>query len=273
MAARPDCAARARRARGRRYRIANHGRRRASRHIRLARLRRAGLGRAAQMGANALHDQPFGARRERLAARSSGQAGSRRSRARSPARLALRATGSSSSSTATPRAASISCRRAAANEERVAAPGEGHGLAGLDRREVDLDRGQRQHVGRRIHLIDQAATAWPRRPLRSLPRLRCRGSRVVSDRRSAYDPRSYCPLNITARRKQKRAARAPAPQQRAYNVRIIKKYESRLVCGTMPQKTRDSGRYAKTAQITATQNRHGDHAPCSSPTFRRTRRH
>ena len=45
--------------------------------------------------------------------------------------------------------------RAVADEDRLAAPQHGDGLPGLDRREVDLDGGQRLRGGVRVHLVDE----------------------------------------------------------------------------------------------------------------------
>ncbi len=45
--------------------------------------------------------------------------------------------------------------RAVADENRIAAPLEGDLLAFGDRRQVDFDRGQRQHRGVGIHLADE----------------------------------------------------------------------------------------------------------------------
>ena len=44
---------------------------------------------------------------------------------------------------------------AVADENRLAAPFHGNALAFLDRAEIDFDAGQRQHIGRRIHAVDQ----------------------------------------------------------------------------------------------------------------------
>ena len=46
-------------------------------------------------------------------------------------------------------------RRAPADEQRMAAPGEHDLLAGLDRRNVGFDRAQRQRRWRGIHLVDE----------------------------------------------------------------------------------------------------------------------
>ena len=44
---------------------------------------------------------------------------------------------------------------AVADEHRLAAPLDGELGAGLDIADIDLDRGQGQHVGRGVHLVDQ----------------------------------------------------------------------------------------------------------------------
>ena len=45
--------------------------------------------------------------------------------------------------------------RAVADEDRLALPEHGDPLADHDRRQVDLDGGQRQHVLRRVHVVDE----------------------------------------------------------------------------------------------------------------------
>ena len=46
-------------------------------------------------------------------------------------------------------------RRAVADEDRLAAPQHGDRLAFLDRRDIDLDGGERLRTGVRVHLLDE----------------------------------------------------------------------------------------------------------------------
>ena len=84
-----------------------------------------------------------------LTSRFSSVAGAR------PGRLALRASGSGRSATGNGARLGNFLLRAAAHEERLAAPHHGHLLALLDGRKIEFDGGQRQHRSGRIHLVDQ----------------------------------------------------------------------------------------------------------------------
>ena len=135
---------------------------------------------AAEVGADLDHHEPgFLARRRR---------GSRRSPARRRAGCRCARVGSRSSRDVHGLGRRRSpCRRALADDDRLAAPLDDERLARLDGRDVDLDRGQRQRRRVRVHLVDERpGDQAPRRPRRRR-RWRCRGSRGAS----APDDRPY----------------------------------------------------------------------------------
>ena len=101
---------------------------------------------AAEMGADLDHDEPASLP---LAARFSSVAGAL------AGRLALRASWSRSSASGTALASSISFGRALAHDHRLAAPLDDQRHALGHRRDVDLDLGERQRRGVRVHLVDQ----------------------------------------------------------------------------------------------------------------------
>ena len=191
---------RARGGRGRPCRIASRGSGRASRRNRPAKA----VGGCSPDACRRRQDQPFGL----------GLAIVRRSPGASSGRLALRASGSSSAETGTARGFGDLLGRAAAHEQRMAAPGEHHLLARLDRREIDLDRGQRQHRAGRVHLVDEGPRGQRRRPPRPPRPSRYRGSRAVSVRPLSHRPRGITFFSGTRRsgtyRKTRRPRRYPA---------------------------------------------------------------